>query len=94
MDRRSFALVASAAGKDIALLEVDRELYLTLFESHRGLGRASWSRTATRRITRFVDQIHGAVEKQSDVEDIRVRNVDSELDERFAIQRLPSRYQL
>jgi hypothetical protein len=94
IDRRSFALVASTAAGDVALLEIDRELYLTLFEAQRGLGRASWSRTATRRITRFVDKIHGAVEKSSGVEDIRVRNVENELDERFAVQRSPARYQL
>lgn len=93
-DRRSFALVASTGSSDVALLEVDRKLYLTLFEAQRGLGRASWSRTATRRITRFVDKIHRAVETSSGVEDIRIRNVESDLDERFAIQRQPARYQL
>lgn len=94
-DRRSFALVATKPGAgDVALLEVDRELYLTLYEAQRGLGRSSWSRTATRRITRFVDRVHGAVETTSGVEDVRIRNVESDLDERFAIQRQPARYQL
>lgn len=94
-DRRSFALVArKPGGGDVAVLEIDRDLYLTLYEAQRGLGRASWSRTATRRITRFVDQIHGAVESTSGVEDIRIRNVETDLDERFAIQRQPARYQL
>jgi len=93
--RRSFALVASdAAGKDIAILELDRELYLTLLEAQRGLGRSSWSRTATRRITRFIDRIDREVASETGVEDLRVRNVDTDLDERFAVQRHPARYQL
>lgn len=92
--RQSFALVASTHESDVALLEIDRDLYLTLFEAQRGLGRSSWSRTATRRITRFIDNIHRAVETPSSIEDIRIRNVESDLDERFAIQRTPPRYQL
>jgi hypothetical protein len=93
--RRSFALVARhPSGKDVALLEIDRELYLTLLEAQRGLGRSSWSRTATRRITRFIDRIDRAVETETGVEDLRVRNVDTDLDERFEIQRQPSRYSL
>jgi hypothetical protein len=94
LDRRSFALVATWDGTDIALVEIDRDLYLTLVEAERGLGRSSWSRTATRRITRFIDRIHGSVEQESPIEDIRIRNVESDLDERFAIQRDPARYQL
>lgn len=94
VDRRSFALVARWQGDDIAVVEVDRHLFLTLIEAERGLGRSSWSRTATRRITRFIDRIHGSVEQESPIEDIRVRNVESDLDERFAIQREPARYQL
>ena len=94
LDRRSFALVATWDGTDIAVVEIDRELYLTLVEAERGLGRSSWSRTATRRITRFIDRIDGSVEQESPIEDIRIRNVESDLDERFAIQRDPARYQL
>jgi hypothetical protein len=94
LDRRSFALVASWDGSDIAAVEIDRDLYLTLIEAERGLGRSSWSRTATRRITRFIDRIHGSVEQESPIEDIRIRNVESDLDERFAIQRDPAKYQL
>lgn len=93
--RRSFALVAyDASGSDVALLEIDRELYLTLLEAQRGLGRSSWSRTATRRITRFIDRIDRALETKTGVEDLRVRNVDTDLDERFEIQRQPSRYRV
>ncbi len=94
IDRRSFALVATWEGKDVAVVEIDRELFLTLIEAERGLGRSSWSRTATRRITRFIDRVHGSVEQESPIEDIRIRNVESDLDERFAIQRDPARYQL
>ena len=94
LDRRSFALVATWDDSDIAVVEIDRELFLTLIEAERGLGRSSWSRTATRRITRFIDRIHGSVEQESPIEDIRIRNVESDLDERFAIQREPARYQL
>jgi hypothetical protein len=94
IDRRSFALVARWDSEDVTLLEIDRELFLTLVEAERGLGRSSWSRTATRRITRFIDKIHGSVERESPIEDIRIRNVESDLDERFAIQRAPARYQL
>jgi hypothetical protein len=94
LDRRSFALVATWESGDVAALEIDRELFLTLVEAERGLGRSSWSRTATRRITRFIDKLHGSVETQSPIEDIRIRNVESDLDERFAVQREPARYQL
>jgi len=92
---RSFGLVASAAdGLDVALLEVNRDLFLTLVEAQRGLGRASWSRTTARRITRFIDRVHRAVEGTPGVQDLRIRNVESDLDERFSIQRTPARYQL
>lgn len=94
LDRRSFALVARWGNEEVAVLHVDRELFLTLVEAERGLGRSSWSRTASRRITRFIDRIHGSVEQASPIEDIRIRNVESDLDERFAIQRDPATYQL
>ena len=93
--RQSFALVAEVAGRDVALLEVDRELFLTLVEARRGLGRASWSRTATRRITRFVDQVDRTTETDTTgVEDVRIRNVATDLDEKFSVQRVPSRFQI
>jgi hypothetical protein len=94
LDRRSFALVATWENVDVAVVEIDRDLFLTLIEAERGLGRSSWSRTATRRITRFIDRIHGSVESDLPIEDIRIRNVESDLDEQFAVQRLPARYQL
>ena len=94
--RRSFALVAEVGGKDVALLEVDRELFLTLLEGQRGLGRSSWSRTTTRRIARFIDQIDRATEPvtMGGVEDVRIRNIATDLDEQFSVQRRPSRFQV
>jgi hypothetical protein len=94
--RRSFALVAEAGNGGSAVLELDRELYLTLLEAQRGLGRSSWSRTATRRITRFIDQIDRATEPStpSGVEDVRIRNVATDLDEQFSVQRQPAKYQV
>lgn len=94
--RRSFALVAEVGNTDVAVLEIDRELYLTLLEAQRGLGRSSWSRTATRRITRFVDQIDRATQPStaSGVEDVRIRNVATDLDEQFSVQRQPAKYQV
>ena len=94
--RRSFALVAKVGGNDVALLEVDRELFLTLLEAQRGLGRSSWSRTATRRITRFIDQIDSATPSapMGSIEDVRIRNVATDLDERFSVQRQPSKFQI
>ena len=93
--RRSFALIATVDDRDFTL-EVDRELFLTLLEAQRGLGRSSWSRTATRRITRFIDQIDRATEPAPmvGVEDVRIRNVATDLDEQFSVQRRPSRYQI
>ena len=94
-ERRSFALVATVDDHDVALMEIDRELYLTLLEAQRGLGRASWSRTATRRITRFIDQVDRAMrEKMHGVEDVRIRNVAKDLDEQFSVKRDPSKYQI
>jgi hypothetical protein len=94
--RRSFALVAELAGEREAVLELDRELYLTLLEAQRGLGRSSWSRTATRRVTRFIDQIDRGADPHgpNPVEDVRVRNVATDLDEQFSVQRHPAKFQL
>ena len=38
LDRRSFALVATWEDSDVAVVEIDRELFLTLIEAERGLG--------------------------------------------------------
>jgi len=93
--RRSFALVAhKSSAEPVALLDIDRQLFLTLVEAERGLGRSSWSRITARRVTRFIDGIQRAVEQPAGVQDVRVRNVDSDLDDQFSIRREPARYQL
>lgn len=92
---RTFALVASSVrGAAAAQLLMDRELFLTLRDAQRGLGRASWSRSAARKITRFVDRLHHIAEAESPVEDVRVRNTVVDLDRKFEIQRTPARYLL
>lgn len=90
----SFALVARGEHDVDVPLIVDRNLYLTLAEAERGLGRASWTRSATRRITRFVDRLHQLTEFAASVYDLRIRNTDTDLDERFEVQRQPPRYLL
>ncbi len=93
---RTFALVVTNEhGVATASLLVDRALYLTLAEAHWGLGRTSWSRSATRRVTRFVDQVHSSVvASRSDVVDVRIRNVAKDIEATFEIQRHPARYRL
>lgn len=91
---RSFALVAHSDGGAPVLLTVDRQLYLTLSEAQRGLARASWSRSATRKITRFVDRLHELADQPADVEDVRIRNTETDLEQKFEIQRSPARYLL
>jgi hypothetical protein len=90
----SFALIARAEGRDEVPLVVDRALYLTLAEAERGLGRASWTRSATRRVTRFVDRLHQLTEFVPPVYDLRIRNTETDLDEQFEIQRQPPAYLL
>ncbi|MFL5958654.1 MAG: Druantia anti-phage system protein DruA [Gaiellaceae bacterium] len=90
----SFAFVARGEHDVEVPLIVDRNLYLTLAEAERGLGRASWTRSATRRITRFVDRLHQLTEFAASVYDLRIRNTDTDLDERFEVQRQPPRYLL
>ncbi|RKT52805.1 hypothetical protein C8E97_1343 [Saccharothrix australiensis] len=94
---RAFALTAmDEHGDAIAHLLVDRALYLTLVEARWGLGRTSWSRSATRRVTRFVDKVHNSMSLgKTDVVDVRIRNVEKEIEDRFEIQRHPAaRYRL
>lgn len=93
---RSFALVAinPVTGQAVAQLVVDRDLYLTLRDAERGLGRASWSGSATRKLTRFIDHLHQLVSEGAPVEDLRVRHVSAGVERRFEIQHEPSRYLL
>lgn len=90
---RSFALTVDSRGADATLL-LDRTLYLTLAESRRGLGRAGWSRSATRRVTRFVDRLQRLEPEEDAIADIRVRNVETDLDDKFEVQRQPPRFNL
>ena len=93
---RTFALTANNEhGARTAGLLIDRALYLTLSEAHWGLGRTSWSRSATRRVARFVDEVHSSVTaSRSDVVDVRIRNVAKDIEATFEIQRHPARYRL
>jgi hypothetical protein len=93
---RSFALIATnpVTRQQIAQLIVDRDLYLTLRDAERGLGRASWSGSATRKVTRFIDHLHQLVSEGAPVEDLRVRNVSASVERRFEIQHEPPRYLL
>ncbi|MER7419038.1 hypothetical protein ABT346_20025 [Micromonospora peucetia] len=91
----TFALAIVDGHGSATRLIVDRSLYLTLAEAHWGLGRASWSRSATRRVTRFVDQIHNSVDlADSDIVDVRIRNVVRDIEAKIEIQRQPARYRL
>jgi hypothetical protein len=97
--QRTFAIhVASptpgATPADGATLLIDRSLYLTLAEAQRGLGRAGWSRSATRRITRFVDRLQNIYAERSEIVDIRIRNVATDLDARFEVRRDPPIFNL
>ncbi len=89
---RSFGLVAHGKGAVDVSLIVDRNLFLTLAEAQRGLVRASWSRSATRKIIRFVDRLHQLTELEAPVYDIRIRNTETDLDKTFEVQREPPRY--
>jgi Domain of unknown function (DUF4338) len=77
-----------------ATLLIDRNLFLTLAEAQRGLGRAGWSRSATRRITRFVDRLQNIHAERSEIVDIRIRNVATDLDARFEVRRDPPTFNL
>lgn len=90
---RSFALSVGSEDTEATLL-LDRTLYLTLAESRRGLGRAGWSRSATRRVTRFVDRLQRLEPEQHSIADIRIRNVETDLDDKFEVQRDPPRFNL
>jgi hypothetical protein len=92
---RSFALCTADRAPGMAATPlVDRELYLTLSEAHRGLGRAGWSRSATRRITRFVDRLQRLYGGVGPIADLRIRNVVTDLDDKFEVHREPPRFNL
>jgi hypothetical protein len=83
-----------APAADGATLRVDRNLYLTLAEAQRGLGRAGWSRSAARRITRFVDRLERIRSDAHAIVDLRIRNVTTDLDDRFEVRRDPPVFNL
>jgi hypothetical protein len=90
---RTFALTVGSDAAGASLL-LDRTLYLTLAESRRGLGRVGWSRSATRRVTRFVDQLQRLEPGEHLITDVRIRNVETDLDDKFEVQRQPPRFNL
>jgi Domain of unknown function (DUF4338) len=96
--QRSFAIHVPApppaAPAEGATLLIDRSLYLTLIEAQRGLGRAGWSRSATRRITRFVDRLQNLRSERAEIVDLRIRNVATDLDGRFEVRRDPATFNL
>lgn len=97
--QRTFAVhvpapAIGATASDGATILIDRNLFLTLTEAQRGLGRAGWSRSATRRITRFVDRLQNIHVEKSEIVDIRIRNVATDLDDRFEVRREPPSFNL
>jgi hypothetical protein len=96
--QRTFAIhvppPAPATPAEGATLLIDRSLYLTLIEAQRGLGRAGWSRSATRRITRFVDRLQNLRGERAEIVDLRIRNVATDLEGRFEVRRDPATFNL
>ena len=89
-----FALGFTKGGKTIATLEIDRDLYLTLQEAHRGLGKASWLRTSARRLTRLVDKLDRELTHVRNIEDVRIRNVDTNQESTIIVNRVQMRFEL
>ncbi len=77
-----------------ARLLIDRELYLTLRDAAVGLGRSTWSRSAARKVIRFVDEIHSLHHETKEVVDLDIRNVDTNQKANVRVYRNPARYQL
>jgi hypothetical protein len=96
--QRTFAIHVPApppaAPEAGATLLIDRSLYLTLLEAQRGLGRAGWSRSATRRITRFVDRLQNLRGERAPIVDLRIRNVATDLEAHFEVRRDPATFNL
>ena len=89
-----FALRTSQHDGHYTRLLIDRELFLTLRESEVGLGRSTWSRSAARKVTRFVDELHRLFHAPKPLSDLEIRNVDTNLRTRLQVRRDPPRYQL
>jgi hypothetical protein len=89
-----FALRTSQHDDQHTRLLVDRELYLTLREAAVGLGRSTWSRSAARKVTRFVDELHRLFHEPKALSDLEMRNVDTDLRTKLQVRLAPPRYQL
>lgn len=75
-------------------LLIDREVYLTLREAAVGLGRSTWSRSVSRKVTRFVDELHRSFHEPKPFSDLEIRNVDTNLRAKLQVLRNPPRYEL
>jgi hypothetical protein len=89
-----FALNTSPHDGRQTRLLIDRELFLTLREAAVGLGRSTWSRSAARKVTRFVDELHRLFHDPKQISDLEIRNVDTNLHKTLKVRREPPRYQL
>ena len=75
-------------------LLVDREVFLTLSEAALGLSQSTWSRSISRKITRFVDELHRQFMSPDALSDLEIRNVDTNQRVQYQVRREPARYQL
>lgn len=89
-----FSLTDSNSAKVPIRLLIDREVFLTLSESALGLNQSTWSRSISRKITRFVDELHRQLESTDALSDLEIRNVDTNQRVKFQVRREPARYQL
>jgi hypothetical protein len=89
-----FALATRDRHSQPTRLLIDREVYLTLREAAVGLGRSTWSRSVTRKVTRFVDDLHRVFHEPKALSDLEIRNVDTDLRARLQVRRSPPRYEL
>ena len=85
-----FALRTSQHDGQHTRLLVDRELYLTLREAAVGLGRSTWSRSAARKVTRFVDELHRLFHEPKALSDLEMRNVDTDLRTKLQVRLAPA----
>jgi hypothetical protein len=89
-----FALVNERANEPDTRLLIDREVFLTLNEAALGLGQSTWSRSISRKVTRFVDELHRQLENQEAIADLEMRNVDTNQVVNVQVHRSPPRYKL
>lgn len=89
-----FAIESSSGNDEPSRLLIDRDLFLTLREAAAGLGRSTWSRSVSRKITRFVDGLHRQAYEQKAISDLEIRNVDTNLRAIVKVNRDGRRYEL